>query len=125
MMTVHEQERMHDECSPLSSHAICRGARKLHHISEDVVEKVIGEIKCHKEKGQAAQKLSDPIEAIEEVMRQRGLAKKDLKPCIGSSGNVCDILKRRRPLSLKMIRNLHSFLGISAEVLIQPYMAQK
>ena len=123
-MTLHEQEWRHDECRPLYSHRAPMG-HGCHFIAEDVVEKVIGEIKYHNEKGRAAQKLPDPIEAIEEIMRQRGLVNKDLKPCIGSSGNVCDILKRRRPLSLKMIRNLHSFFGIPAEILIQPYTCQR
>lgn len=40
---------------------------------------------------------------------------------IGSSGNVCDIMKGRRNLSLAMIRRLHSGLGIPAQILIQEY----
>lgn len=50
--------------------------------------------------------LPNLIEEIKNVMRRRGLTNNDLKPCIGSSGNVCDILMRRRPLFLRMIRNL-------------------
>ena len=124
-MTLREKERVHDECYPFYSHRGAPVGHGYYPIAEDLVEKVIGEIKYHNEKDQAGQKLPDPIDAIEEIMRQRGLANKDLKPCIGSSGNVCDILKRRRPLSLKMIRNLHSFFGISAEILIQPYTCRR
>jgi HTH-type transcriptional regulator/antitoxin HigA len=65
--------------------------------------------------------LPDPIDYLKEVMAQRGLRNKDLKVYIGSSGNVCSVLKRRKPLSLRMIRNLHDYLGIPAEILIQPY----
>ena len=66
-------------------------------------------------------KLPDPIDYLKEVMAERGLRNKDLKVYIGSSGNVCSVLKRRKPLSLRMIRNLHTYLDIPAEILIQPY----
>jgi HTH-type transcriptional regulator/antitoxin HigA len=65
--------------------------------------------------------LPDPIDYLKEVMAERGLRNKDLKVYIGSSGNVCSVLKRRKPLSLRMIRNLHTYLNIPAEILIQPY----
>lgn len=65
--------------------------------------------------------LPDPIDALKDVMAARGLCNKDLKVYIGSSGNVSSVLNRRKPLSLRMIRNLHDYLGISAEILIQPY----
>ncbi len=67
------------------------------------------------------QDLPDPIDYLKEIMAERGLRNKDLKVYIGSSGNVCSVLKRRKPLSLRMIRNLHDYLGIPAEILIQPY----
>ena len=66
-------------------------------------------------------RLPDPIEYLEQVMRERGMRKRDLKIYIGSSGYVSSVLNRRKPLSLKMIRNLHDYLGIPAEILIQPY----
>ena len=65
--------------------------------------------------------LPDPIDYLKDVMAKRGLCNKDLKVYIGSSGNVCSVLKRRKPLSLRMIRNLHTYLDIPAEILIQPY----
>ena len=34
---------------------------------------------------------------------------------------VAEVLNRKRPLSLEMIRRLHTGLGIGAEILIQPY----
>lgn len=88
---------------------------------DELAEKVISRIQTYELEKIRRNKLPDPIEEIQKVMRRRGLTKNDLKGCIGSSGNVCDVLARRRPLSLKMIRNLHDFLGISAEILIQPY----
>lgn len=65
--------------------------------------------------------LPDPIEAIKYYMESRGLSRRDLEPYIGSRGRVSEVLNRRRPLSLEMIRRLHAGLGIPAEVLIQPY----
>jgi len=65
----------------------------------------------------------DPIEAIRFRMEQEGLEPKDLVPFIGSRSRVSEVLCRRRPLSLAMIRALHANLGIPAEVLIRPSAA--
>ena len=63
--------------------------------------------------------LPDPVEAVKFVMDQRGLTVKDLEPLIGHSNRVYEILNHKRPLTLKMIRNLHAGLGIPAECLIK------
>jgi HTH-type transcriptional regulator/antitoxin HigA len=63
--------------------------------------------------------LPDPIEAIEYHMESRGLSRRDLEPLIGSRARVSEVLNRRRPLTLRMIRNLEDGFGIPAEVLIQ------
>jgi HTH-type transcriptional regulator / antitoxin HigA len=63
----------------------------------------------------------DPIEAIRIRMEELGLKRKDLEPCIGSRGRVSDILNRRRPLTLPMIRKLSEKLGLPGDVLISPY----
>lgn len=62
--------------------------------------------------------LPDPVEAILFAMEQRGLSRRDLEPFIGSRARVAEVLNRKRPLSLPMIRRLHQGLGIPAEVLI-------
>ena len=67
----------------------------------------------------------DPIEAIRYHMESRGLARRDLEPYIGSRARVSEILNRRRPLSLTMIRRLNKELGIPADVLIEPYEYQQ
>lgn len=64
--------------------------------------------------------LPDPIDAIKFRMEQSGLGIKDLEPMIGRSNRVYEVLNRRRPLTLPMIRRLHRGLGISAEVLVAP-----
>lgn len=60
----------------------------------------------------------DPIEAILFRLDQAGLARKDLISYIGSAPKVSEVLARKRPLSLTMIRRLHQGLGIPADVLI-------
>lgn len=61
----------------------------------------------------------DPIEAIKLRMEQRGLSRSDLEKVLGSRSRVSEVLNRKRPLTLEMIRRLHATLGIPAESLIQ------
>src|ERR1700741_1883915 len=63
----------------------------------------------------------DPIAAIEFMMEQKGLTRRDLEPAIGSRGRVSEILTRKRPLTLPMVRALSGMLDIPAEILVQPY----
>ena len=60
----------------------------------------------------------DPVAAILFRMEQQGLTRADLEPCIGSRGRVSEVLNRKRPLTLRMIRRLRDTLGISADVLV-------
>ena len=61
----------------------------------------------------------DPIEAIKFRMEQQGLSRKDLEAYLGRRQRVADVMNRKRPLSLDMIRKLNEGLGIPAEVLIR------
>ena len=63
--------------------------------------------------------LPDPIEAIKFRMEQQGLKPKDLQPMIGGLNRVYEVLSKKRPLSLLMVRRLHAGLGISADCLIR------
>lgn len=65
--------------------------------------------------------LPDPIEMIHYYMESRGLTRRDLEPYIGSRARVSEIVNRKRPLSLTMIRKLNVGLGIPANILVQPY----
>ena len=65
----------------------------------------------------------DPVEAIKFRMDQIGLSVKDLEPIIGKSNRVYEVLNRKRPLTLAMIRRLHQSLGIPADVLIAETVA--
>jgi HTH-type transcriptional regulator / antitoxin HigA len=63
----------------------------------------------------------DPIEFIKQIMEDRGLTRKDMETIIGPRGRVSDILTKKRPLTLDMIRRLSDQLQIPVEVLVRPY----
>jgi len=60
----------------------------------------------------------DPIEAIEFRMAEQGLRQIDLAPLLGSRSRVSEILSRKRPLTVQMIRSLSAALGIPLETLM-------
>jgi HTH-type transcriptional regulator/antitoxin HigA len=63
----------------------------------------------------------DPIALIQFVMEQRGLDRVDLQPMLGGRGRVSEVMARKRPLTLAMIRKLQVGLGLPADVLVRPY----
>lgn len=63
--------------------------------------------------------LPDPIEAILFRMEQDGLRQKDIAPYLGGKNRASEVLGRKRPLTLPMIRSLHENLGIPSELLIR------
>ena len=63
----------------------------------------------------------DPVDALLYHMESRGLTRRNLEPFLGSRARVAEVLNRRRPLTIDMIRKLHVGLGISADVLIRRY----
>ena len=63
----------------------------------------------------------DPIDAIKFRMEQMGFGQKDMVPFIGTKSKVSEVLNKKRPLTLSMMRGLHKGLGIPAEVLLRYY----
>lgn len=61
----------------------------------------------------------DPVDAILFRMEQQNLKPIDLIPYIGSRSKVSEILSRKRPLTISMIRSLEDNLGIPAKVLLK------
>ncbi len=61
----------------------------------------------------------DPVDAILFRLEQAGLDRKSLEPYIGRSGRVSEVLNRKRPLTLNMIRRLWQGLHIPLESLVQ------
>jgi len=69
-------------------------------------------------------RIPQPLEAIRFRMEQEGLKQRDLVPYIGSPSKVSEVLSGKRPLTLSMMRALHSHLGIPASVLLQGESSQ-
>jgi HTH-type transcriptional regulator/antitoxin HigA len=77
------------------------------------------------ERRQPQMKAADPIELIRFQMQERGLQNSDLAHVIGPANRVSEVLNRRRPLTLDMIRRLQEKLGLPASALVQPYRLSK
>jgi len=60
----------------------------------------------------------DPIDAITFRMHEKGLKQVDLVPYLGTRSRVSEILSRKRPLTVPMIKALSIGLGISTDTLI-------
>lgn len=60
----------------------------------------------------------DPIEAIKFRMDQMGLKQADIAKYLGGKSRASEVLSRKRPLSLRMIRNLHKNLCIPSDTLL-------
>jgi HTH-type transcriptional regulator/antitoxin HigA len=69
--------------------------------------------------------LPDPVEAIKFRLEQQGKDYRALIGVIGQRTRVYEVMRRDRPLSLTMIRNLHRNLHIPAEVLIRATTRRK
>jgi HTH-type transcriptional regulator/antitoxin HigA len=67
----------------------------------------------------------DPIATIEFMMEQRGLSRRDLESAIGSRGRVSEVMTRKRPLTLPMVRALSELLRIPADILVRPYQTRR
>jgi HTH-type transcriptional regulator/antitoxin HigA len=60
----------------------------------------------------------DPVEAIKFRMDQKGLTQSDIAQYFGGRNRVSEVLSRKRPLNLRMIRNLRRNLNIPSDSLI-------
>jgi HTH-type transcriptional regulator/antitoxin HigA len=61
----------------------------------------------------------DPIDAILFRMEERGLRQKDVARVLGGKNRASEVLARKRPLTLPMIRALHEKLDIPHALLIR------
>ena len=61
----------------------------------------------------------DPVDAILFRMEEKGLRQKDLAPLLGGRSRVSEVLARKRPLTLSMVRALADTLQISADLLVR------
>ena len=63
----------------------------------------------------------DPVSAIMHVMEANGWQQKDLAELIGSQPRASEILNRRRPLTLPMIRALATKWNLPTDTLVREY----
>ena len=63
----------------------------------------------------------DPVAMIEHAMEARGYRQKDLAAVIGSQPHASEVLSRRRPLTLPMIRALSAEWKLPADILVREY----
>ena len=69
--------------------------------------------------------LPDAIDAIKFRMEQQGLTVDDLVPAIGRKNRVYEVLARKRPLTLRMIKTLSTDFHIPAESLLKQSASQR
>ncbi len=60
----------------------------------------------------------DPVEAIKFRMDQMGLKQTDVARYFGGKNRASEVLSRKRPLSLRMVRNLRLNLRIPSDSLL-------
>lgn len=65
--------------------------------------------------------LDDPINAIKNRMKDLNLRSVDLVYEFGGNNRACEVLHRKRKLTLVMIRKLTKRLNLPAELLIKEY----
>jgi HTH-type transcriptional regulator/antitoxin HigA len=63
--------------------------------------------------------LPDPVDAIRFRMEEQGLRQKDLAPMLGGKSRASEILSRKRPLTLSMVRALSDALQIPTDLLLR------
>jgi len=69
--------------------------------------------------------LPDAVEAIKFRMEQEGLTVDDLVPAIGRKNRVYEVLARKRPLTLRMIKTLNADFHIPAESLLKQAVVRR
>jgi HTH-type transcriptional regulator / antitoxin HigA len=67
-------------------------------------------------------KAPDPVEAIKSVIDSKVRTQTDLAKVLGSRSRASEVLSRRRPLTLEMVRKLSDRWKLPADLLIQPYV---
>lgn len=60
----------------------------------------------------------DPIDAILFRMEQMEMTKTDMAKYLGSQSRASEVLGRKRPLTLKMVKSLYKGLKIPADILL-------
>jgi HTH-type transcriptional regulator / antitoxin HigA len=65
--------------------------------------------------------IDDPVDAIKEMMADKGFTRRDLLPVFGTNARVSEVLNRKRRLSVDHMRVLVFNFGMDANVLLRKY----
>lgn len=115
------------EIKPIHSEADYRAALKeIENLMEsqpgtpdgDRMEVLVTLVEAYEAKHFPIPEPDDPVQVLEYYMESRGLSRSDLIAYLGSKERVSEVLNRKRGLSLQMIRQLSTGLGIPADLLI-------
>jgi HTH-type transcriptional regulator/antitoxin HigA len=63
----------------------------------------------------------DPIELVEYALGDMGRTREEFVEIVGSKSHASEILNRKRPLTLDMIRKISSAWSLPIELLVAPY----
>lgn len=66
--------------------------------------------------------VSDPIDILEYAFSDMGRSQKELGDLLGSRSRASEIMARKRPLTLDMIRKISDAWKIPIEILARPYL---
>jgi HTH-type transcriptional regulator/antitoxin HigA len=64
---------------------------------------------------------ADPIDVLNYAISDMGRSQADLAEILGSRSRASEVLSRRRPLTLDMIRKISSAWKLPVELLVAPY----
>jgi HTH-type transcriptional regulator / antitoxin HigA len=67
----------------------------------------------------------DPIETIKAHMQATGRTQADLAKALGSRPRASEVMARKRPLTIDMVRKLATAWHLPADLLLAPYATEK
>lgn len=120
-LKILENDSEYEQALEYVKHLIDEGIAVSGSEEEDFLEVISLLIeKYEEEKGYKFESLkSDPIDWLNYFLEENGLQQKDLIPALGPASRVSEILNKKRALSLKQIKNLHSYFKIPVQLLIK------
>jgi HTH-type transcriptional regulator/antitoxin HigA len=65
--------------------------------------------------------VADPVNAIKSMIDAKVRSQTDLARVLGSRSRASEVLSRKRPLTIEMVRKLHAEWKLPADMLIRPY----
>ena len=83
------------------------------------LDQLTNAIESFESKHYPVEEQTDPVEIIKFRMEQMNLKQKDVAPIFGGVTRTSEYLNKKRPLTMKIIYNLHKYLDIPYDLLIE------